>query len=192
MRRYRAAAKGALVKNAILILMLIAACLPVFAAGKVTVDPNASGAAVAKPDQDMETDARLARRVTLSESRKCVSTILDDLTKATGVVFKAGYNNNDWQVRDRKMCVFAKDVPLVQIMNSISHVMKFKWSRTCQQVFRDLNAVEIPKHLLPGSTDSTWTAAHCSMPMRGSSERTNAFAPKRPRSAEPRLTITAT
>jgi hypothetical protein len=112
-----------------LVLILMAICLPALAVGKVTADPNASAAVVAKPDEDMATDARLSQKVTLSESRKCASVILEDLTKLTGVTFKTGVNNNDWQVRDRKMNLFVKDVPLAQVMNSISHVMKFKWER---------------------------------------------------------------
>lgn len=118
-------------RTSILALILIAICLPALAVGKVTADPNASvqtdrsgGASVAASD-----DARLSQKVTLSESRKTVSAILEDLTKSTGVTFKSGYNNNDWQVRDRKMCIFTKDVPLSQVMNSIARVMKFKWER---------------------------------------------------------------
>lgn len=112
----------------LLILGLIMLAAPALAVGKVTIDPNTPGAAV-KEDQALKTDTRLSRKVTLSGARKSVRAILDELTTSTGVVFKAGVNNNDWQVRDRKMCVFAKDVPLVQAMNSISHVMKFKWER---------------------------------------------------------------
>ena len=129
MSLHGAAAKGTALKRAILLLILIAICRPALALGKVIVDPNASAAAVQANTEIDDTDPRLAQKVTLTESRKLVSAILDDLTKTTGVVFKAGYNNNDWQVRDRKMCIFAKDVPLVQLMNSISHVMKFKWER---------------------------------------------------------------
>lgn len=112
----------------ILVCMLIGLALPALAVGKVTVDPNATSAA-AKEDQDLKIDTRLTKTVTLSATRACVSTVLEELTKSTGVVFKAGYNNEDWQVRDRKMNVFVKDVPLVELMNSISHVMKFKWER---------------------------------------------------------------
>lgn len=118
-------------RKMLLIFTLIILAVPVLAQEKATTDPNTSAAAVAKADtdEDIQTDSRLLQKITLSESRKTVSVILADLTKSTGITFKAGYNNNDWQVRDRKMCIFAKDVPLVQIMNSIAHVMKFKWIR---------------------------------------------------------------
>ncbi len=112
-------------KKAILAIFLASACLPALAVGKVTVDPNTPGAA-AKPDGDIDT--RLAQKVTISETIKPVREILADLSKLTGITFKAGYNNGDWQVRDRKMCIFAQDVPLAELMSSISRVMKFKWS----------------------------------------------------------------
>ncbi len=48
----------------------------------------------------------------------------------TGVTLRAGYNNNDWQVRDRRMNIFARDIPLSSLMNSIARVMKFKWSKS--------------------------------------------------------------
>ncbi len=32
-------------------------------------------------------------------------------------------------MRDRKMNIFARDVPLTELMSSIAHVMKFKWKR---------------------------------------------------------------
>jgi len=118
-------------RKMLLTLALIILAIPALAQDKVTADPNATSVTVAKSDSDEEiqTDARLLQKVTLSESRRTVAAILEDLTKSTGITFKAGYNNNDWQVRDRKMCIFAKDIPLVQIMNSVAHVMKFKWSR---------------------------------------------------------------
>lgn len=110
------------------ILLLIALCSPAFAVGKVTSDPNAKAApAIETPPADLTTDARLAQKVTYEGSKKMVSTILADLSKSTGVTLKAGRNSSDWQVRDRKMNIFAKDVPLSQLMSSIARVMKFKW-----------------------------------------------------------------
>ena len=99
-----------------------------FAYGKTTVDPNA--AKIAQSDAPkMDVDKRLAQKVTYEAKKKSVLAILTDLSDETGVTFKAGYNNKDWQVRDRKMNIFAKDVPLADLMASIAHVMKFKWSR---------------------------------------------------------------
>lgn len=116
-------------RKTLLALLLIAFSLPALAVGKVTTDPNAPGAAVTKEIQTDGTDARLSRKVTYSAPMKTVSAILEDLTKSTGIVFRSGVNSKDWQVRDRKMTISVKDVPLSQLMNSISRVMKFKWQR---------------------------------------------------------------
>ena len=111
-------------------ILLLTVCLPrtVDAVGKVTVDPNALGAQVTKLEP--EKDKRLTQTVTYEAKRKTVLTILDDLTEITGVKYKAGNNNLDWQVRDRKMNIFVKDLPLSNLMNSIARVMKFKWSKS--------------------------------------------------------------
>lgn len=115
-------------RKAFMILFLIVIALPVFAVGKVTIDPNTS--VVDKDSDEPLSDIRLNQLITYSVSRKAVSAILDDLTKSTGVTFKAGFNSKDWQVRDRKMSIFAKDATLSEIMNSIARVMKFKWNKS--------------------------------------------------------------
>lgn len=109
--------------------ILITTALPALAVGKVTTDPNAPGATAPADEVAQKSDARLAKRVTIDRIKTPLRKILDELSKSTGVVLKAGVNNGDWQVRDRKMNIFGEDVPLAQIMNSISHVMKFKWDR---------------------------------------------------------------
>lgn len=101
------------------------AALPAYAQ-KTTVDPNT----IKSPEPEEDTsDLRLAQLVTYEARRKSVLTILADLSEKTGVALKAGQNNKDWQVRDLKMNVFAKDVPLSVLMSSIARAMKFKWSR---------------------------------------------------------------
>lgn len=112
-----------------LILALVASS-PASAVGKVTVDPNIPGARVTAAAP--EADSRLDQKITYKAKRKTVSAILADLTKLTGVTFSAGYNNLDWQTRDRRMNIFARDIRLKDLMDSIAHVMKFKWSRKDQ------------------------------------------------------------
>lgn len=112
------------------ILAAIAALLMAVAcdvgAEKITIDPNQG----AKDEAQLPTtDARLQQKVTYTAKRTALKVILADLSRMTGVILKAGYNNDDWQVRDRKMNVFAKDLPLAALMNSIARVMKFKWSK---------------------------------------------------------------
>ena len=93
------------------------------AVGKSTVDPNAKAALRDAVGPDT------SQHVTYDAKRKMVVSILADLSKMTGVTLKAGYNDDDWQVRDRRMNIFVKDVPLSDLMNSIARVMKFQWSK---------------------------------------------------------------
>lgn len=95
-------------------------------AQKTVLDPNVTGGP--KKVDESKPDTRLAQKLTYQAGRKTVSGILADLTKQTGVTLKAGINGQDWQVRDRKMNVFVKDVPLKELMNSIARVMKFQWA----------------------------------------------------------------
>jgi hypothetical protein len=99
------------------------ACL----AQKITVDPN-----MGRASQSIEVDAsdsRVAQKVTYEAWHTPIKTILADLSKSTGVTLNAGYSKQDWQVRDRRMNIYVKDLTLAQLMNSIARVMKFKWSR---------------------------------------------------------------
>lgn len=114
---------------AVVVLLLMFA-VPVLAADVIRSDPNTPGAQPVKDSQgavSLDTDSRLDIRITYEAQRKPVRVILQDLSSLSGVALYSGYNNADWQVRDRRMNVFAKDVPLRDLMRSISRVMKFKW-----------------------------------------------------------------
>ena len=80
-------------------------------------------------DSNEPVDARLQQKVTYQAKHTAVKAILADLSKMTGVTLKAGQSDADWQVRDRKMNVFVKDLPLLSLMNSMARVMKFVWSK---------------------------------------------------------------
>jgi len=112
----------------LLIIALVGVGQVALADGKVTVDPNAPGAR--EPEETtVVTDARLDQKVTYEAKQKAVLAILAGLSEKTGVTFKAGQNNKDWESQDIKMNVFAADVPLRELMGSMARVMKFKWSR---------------------------------------------------------------
>ena len=100
-------------------------CEYAFAFGKITVDPNTGGS----PTPKAPADARVAQKVTYEARYVAVQQILEDLTAMTGIELYAGANKNDWPVRNRKMNIFVKDVRMADLMNSIAHAMKFKWSR---------------------------------------------------------------
>lgn len=100
-----------------------------FAVGKVVVDPNSGGSTALKTSTTNK-DIRLTQKVTYETRYTSVQQILEDLTAMTGIKLYAGLNKSDWLVRSRKMNIFVKDVKMADLMNSIAHVMKFKWSRS--------------------------------------------------------------
>ena len=109
--------------------LLIAMCFPssVGAVGKSTVDPSAG---LPKSSEAALSSTDVTHKVTYEAKHKTVVSILVDLSAMTGVTLKAGRNNDDWQVRDRRMNIFVKDVPLADLMSSVARVMKLKWSKT--------------------------------------------------------------
>lgn len=111
-----------------LLLLLLLLAMPLEAADVIRVDPNTPEGQAATVEQDANQDPRIAQKITYEARRKPVRVILADLSELSGVTLNAGYNDNDWQVRDRRMNIFAKDTPLISLMNSIARVMKFNWS----------------------------------------------------------------
>lgn len=95
---------------------------------KITVDPNAPGG---RPAQEAPVikDPRLDQKITYKVKLRPIADLTDDLTKLTGVTFYAGRAKSDWRVREDCATVMAADLPLSALMESIAHVMKFRWSR---------------------------------------------------------------
>lgn len=110
----------------VLLAILTPSCL--CAEGKITVDPNAPGNAP-KPETMVEKDDRLDQKINYEAKQKTVAEILSDLSRETGVTMNAGQNSKDWESRDVKMIIFAKDLSLRELMNSMARVMKFRWVR---------------------------------------------------------------
>ena len=75
-------------------------------------------------------DTRLNQKVTYTAENKSVRDVLSDLTKMTGISFFSGTNSKDWLVRDRKLIIFVKDVPLGSLKESIASVLKMKWKES--------------------------------------------------------------
>ncbi|MEN6356895.1 MAG: hypothetical protein ABFD83_07400, partial [Armatimonadota bacterium] len=109
-------------KAVVILTLVMMVCGGAWAFGKVTVDPNASDQAVI---EQWENDTRLSQKVTYEARHKAVKVILEDLSDMMGVTLNAGFNKQDWQVRDRKMNIFAKDITLADLLNSIARTMKF-------------------------------------------------------------------
>ncbi len=112
------------------LIVLLAILTPsyLYAEGKITVDPNAPGNAP-KSETMVEKDDRLDQKVNYEAKQKTVAEILSDLSRETGVTMNAGQNSKDWESRDVKMIIFAKDLSLRELMNSMARVMKFRWVR---------------------------------------------------------------
>ncbi len=95
-----------------------------------TYDPNAGSAASETPASGdiLSKDAHLSIKITYSGKKLAVRTVVDALTQASSISLRAGTNTKDWEVRDRKINVFAKETPLYEVMNAIARVTGFKWS----------------------------------------------------------------
>jgi hypothetical protein len=80
-----------------------------------------------KTENDANMAAITSCKITYTAKRKSLAVILNDLSKISGIDLRAGDNRYDWRVRDRKMSIFVKDMPLSNLMNSISRVTKLTW-----------------------------------------------------------------
>lgn len=116
-------------RRLLLVVYVLVSAMPVGAAvqGKITVDPNAPGAPVAR-EARLE-DPRLDQKITYRVKLRPMADLTDDLSKLTGVTFHAGITSRDWRVREDCCTVMARDITLRRLMDSIAHVMKFRWSR---------------------------------------------------------------
>ena len=122
----------------ILSMMLSVVALPFLfstpsaAVGKITIDPNTPEAlAKAQALSGFWTaDSRLTQKISLEAKRQSVSSIISQISQKAGIKIETGLGDQDWQVRDRKMIIFAKDMPVADLMQSIARVMKFDWKRT--------------------------------------------------------------
>ena len=116
--------------NVLLVALGLLFTLTTVAMSVETYDPNAGSASSDEPAAQgaLSSDARLSAKITYSCKKMAVRNTVGDLMQASGVTLRAGVNTKDWEVRDRKINVFAKDTPLRDIMNAISRVTGFKWS----------------------------------------------------------------
>jgi hypothetical protein len=104
---------------AALVLAAASAAPHAHAAGKITIDPNATpkttpGAPV------RQVDARLDRKVTYEGGYKRLHNVAEDLSKSTGVTIRCGKSIGDWEVRDIPVVVCVKDMALVKLLKVIA------------------------------------------------------------------------
>lgn len=89
-------------------------------------------AAVVIPENEALTkgdDPRLDQRVAFDADGATLSTALTGLGNAAGVEMLAGINKDDWLVQDRKVILHVRDMKLFDLMQEISRVLSYHWSR---------------------------------------------------------------
>jgi len=75
-------------------------------------------------------DPRLDQKVTYQAKAEFLHKVLEELTGKTGVIMTCGKNNKDWQVRERKVNIFVKDMPLKDLQQHLATLLHFIWSKS--------------------------------------------------------------
>lgn len=102
-----------------LTITLAAISLTPACAQKTTIDPNTKKAAVKETDP-VKLDPRLAKKITYFSTDKRLHTVLEELSKQTGVMISCGKDSKDWKVRDLPVVVCANDLQLGMLLRSIA------------------------------------------------------------------------
>ena len=91
-----------------------------------------SGDAPANTDDALSKgdDPRLQQKLAFSADGTRIAEVLEKLSGSTGVTMTAGLDENDWMVYDRKVIVYVDDMKLVDLMQALSSVLRFQWSRS--------------------------------------------------------------
>lgn len=93
----------------------------------ITIRPGWVEEIQSQPPDTLGVDSNLDKFVTYQTRGECIGTVVDALAQASGAILRAGTNSQDWEVRDRKVSIFANRLPLRDLMNSLSRVTNFKW-----------------------------------------------------------------
>ncbi|MEN6372451.1 MAG: hypothetical protein ABFD64_10615 [Armatimonadota bacterium] len=102
----------------IVVALLLAFTAAVSAQDKVQADPSE------KPD------SRLDQKVTYQTKDQLLYKMLDELTEKTGVVMDCGKNKKDWQVRETKVNIFIKDMPLKDLQQNLAKLFHYTWAKS--------------------------------------------------------------
>lgn len=86
-------------------------------------------AAIAVEQQSAAPDTRLNQKVTYQAKGQPLYKVLGELTGMTKVKMTCGKNDKDWQVRDRKVTIFIKDMPLKDLQRNLAGVLHFTWGK---------------------------------------------------------------
>ncbi|MCE5197931.1 MAG: hypothetical protein ABFD54_18000 [Armatimonadota bacterium] len=72
-------------------------------------------------------DARLDQKLDFSADGQRISEVFARISQSTGVTLAAGLDANDWMVRDRKVILYVKAMPLRDLMREVSSLLHFEW-----------------------------------------------------------------
>lgn len=89
----------------------------------------AAGAVCANIETYRQADPRLEKKVTIEMNHAKLEDVVESLAEQSGVGVKAGTGGRDWKVRERKVTIHAKEIPLGQMLDEVSHVTGFLLSR---------------------------------------------------------------
>jgi len=81
-------------------------------------------------DDDSAPDPRLDQKVTLELGNVTLEDICKELSKLTGVTIVAGRGKSDWQVKERRTVIFAKDVTARDVLSRLSKLHHYRLSRS--------------------------------------------------------------
>ncbi len=110
--------------------------------------------ALAQEPVEEKADVRLDQKITYQAKGKLLHDVLSDLTELSGVEMTCGSSAKDWQVRDRKLNIFVKDITLEKLQKSIAEVLHFTWARGVTggeyryRLFQDLRSKKEEQALL--------------------------------------------
>lgn len=74
-------------------------------------------------------DMRLDKKVSVSFNSGKLEDILASISKSSDIEFTAGNNERDWRVRERKVTIYAKDMPVGTVMDELSKLLGYRVSR---------------------------------------------------------------
>lgn len=96
----------------------------------ITSDPNVPGAQVeVKAPEKIEIDSRLDQKITYKAEVKRLPEVLAELSSQTGVQMTVSSGSRFWHVRQRRVTLFIKDMPLRQLMDQLERLLDYHFSR---------------------------------------------------------------
>lgn len=75
-------------------------------------------------------DPRLAKKITLEATDARLSDLMKLLAKASGIRFGVDMKKNAWSVRERKVHLFVKEVPIGEVLGALKKDLNYSWMKS--------------------------------------------------------------